>query len=159
MQDEAPKKGKLGWLKTIAVLVLGLLALVLAKGIGSVVGRSTVNRFASGYNDGANGTALTAGIQKAVEQIRSQAPIHVDEITTLRDAMAAGKEIVYIMELNTDLSVSEVAAVQRQLQEQNAKNVCSNESTRKLVAIGGRMTWQYRVKSGDVFRVSVDKCA
>lgn len=157
MEDQA-EKPKSSVLKTIGVVLLGILAFALAKGIGSVVGRTTVDRFSSGYSAGANDEALVKGIENAAQQIRKQAPIHVDDVTTLRDAMASGKQIIYIMEVNSEIPAEDISAAKADIEQQNRSRSCSEESTRKLISLGGVMTWQYTLKNDQMFKVSVSSC-
>jgi hypothetical protein len=95
MENEEPARSKFNWIETISIGALGICAVLFAKGIGMIVGRSTVQQFSSGYTEVSNENALTTGLNQAVKQLRTQVPIHVDEITTLSDAMVAGKEIIY----------------------------------------------------------------
>lgn len=145
-------------LKTVGVIGLGLLAIVLAKGVGALIGSASVDQFSEGYREGASSRALAVGLDKAVRQLKSQVPVQVDEITTLRDAMATSNEIIYLMEVSQDFSTTDLVVVKAQLQTQNQKNVCDNAGTRQLVAAGGKMTWRYLDAGGDTFSVTVDTC-
>jgi hypothetical protein len=158
MEQGTPHKAKSSWIKTTILVVGAILAFLFAKGIGTIVGRSAADQFSAGYNASAADSIVTKGIQQSVERIRPQLPLHIDDITTTRDALAAGKEIIYIMELNADIAPADIDAVQQKLSAQNTKNVCANDNVKTLIKMGGKMTWQYTVKSGDQFRVSVTKC-
>lgn len=159
MEQDVRRKPKWNWMKTAGLALVALLALVLAKGIGTFIGRLTTDRFSAGYQEAATDNAIKTGLAQAVAQLRTQVPIHVDEITILRDAFSTEREIIYITELNADLESAHVAEVRTQLEQQNARNVCADSSMRKLIEAGGIMTWQYTVNSGERFKVSVSKCS
>ena len=149
MEQDAKRKPKWNWMKMAGLAVVALLALVFAKGIGTFIGRLTTDRFSDGYQEAAVDNAMKTGLAQAVAQLRTQVPIHVDEITILRDAFSTEREIIYIMELKADMESAQIAEVRKQLEQLNARNVCADASMRKLIEMGGIMTWQYTVNSGE----------
>lgn len=154
MERSAGDKPKWSWVKAIGLAVVGILALVFGKGIGAAV----YELVSSGYRESAKENALQEGLLQAVALLRKQTPIQVDEVTTLRDALATTDEIIYIMEVNADLDAAAIAEVKQELKVSNTRNVCGNPKTRTLLEYGATMTWQYTVNSGEQFRVSVLRC-
>jgi|GEM_PF-6639480 len=158
MDNKTENKGKYGWLKATGIVVLSVVAFAFAGGIGKLIGKMAVEEVGVGYNEGKKTAAISLGIKKAVEAIRDQAPIQIDEITTLRDAMAFENKILYMMELNYNILPEEIPEFKSELEISNRKNVCADQDTRKLIDVGGVMSWRYLTNNGETFTVTVSTC-
>ena len=137
------------WLKIIGFL----LALGAGLFFARAVGHFTTDRFGTPGD-----TPLAANLRAAAKQIRAQAPIKVDPITSLIGAGAIGDTIIYTMSLSVDIPTSQIAATQARLQALDTNRICGEAETRKLIDAGGKMRWIYTDTSGDQLQANVAKC-
>jgi hypothetical protein len=93
MEQDVGYKSKRKWVKVIGLSALALIAIAFGKSIGMFVGKTVTNEFSTGYQESSKDRALEEGLLQAVALLRKQTPIHVDEITILRDAMATHANI------------------------------------------------------------------
>ena len=152
-KDDAAAK-KPNWVLKAGGFLLLLIVVVMAKGIGREVGKSTVESYELGRQEG----ALEAGIQKAAAKIRPQLPVRVDEDTTMIGVVAAGKNIIYQMSVSTDIPEARIHEAQAEMQRTVALNVCQNEKTKALVEAGATMSYAYTLPSGRTFETDVNHC-
>ena len=78
----------------------------------------------------------------AAQEIRKQAPIQIDEITTLQSAHSVGKTLIYNYRLSlrkSDINDNFVAEMRKSLKH----NVCQNKGMRITLNIGGEFTYIY----------------
>lgn len=138
----------------IAVLVVG----VIAKGIGGELGRKSLDKF-SAPSAASTKASLEEGVAKAAAQIREQAPVKVDQDTTLTGAIAAGSEIIYAMTVDMTLDAAELADANAQMHQTLEGKVCGDKKTRAFIGLGAKMTYVYTLSDGQTFQTSVDHCS
>jgi len=72
--------------------------------------------------------------------------------------MAFENKILYMMELNYNILPEEIPEFKSELEISNRKNVCADQDTRKLIDVGGVMSWRYLTNNGETFTVTVSTC-
>ncbi len=102
-------------------------------------------------------SGLAAEMSLAVEQMRPQLPIVVDNMTTLTGVRAEGTEFVYEMTLTQQLPVGAEQARQA-MQTSNQRNICSNPQTSALINRGASMRHVYN-GGGASFETRVTSCS
>jgi hypothetical protein len=152
--EDAEEPQKKSIFHKLGLVLVAVAVLVFAKGAGFIFGRTTVDRFVDGRQQG----QLEAGLQRAVTQIRSQVPIKVDADTTMIDAIAAGRGIMYVMTVNADIPDDRLSDAKAFMQQRVSRNVCSDEKAKALITAGATMTYQYHLPSGSTFSVAIDNC-
>ena len=157
--DEGERATKLRtWWKAAVAIAAALFVLVFGKAIGAAIGTIVSDRMGSGYSEARQNDALKRGLDEAARAIREQAPIQVDESTTLVGALSSGREITYLYTLSFDIPPESLGEAEAELQEQNQQRVCSEERTRELISAGGAMSANYNDESGDILRTRVTSC-
>jgi hypothetical protein len=102
------------------------------------VGKSAVESYQEGKQQG----VLEKAQEMAAQEIRKQAPIQIDEITTLQSAHSVGKTLIYNHRLSlrkSDINDNFVAEMRKSLKH----NVCQNKGMRITLNIGGEFTYIY----------------
>jgi len=127
-------------------------------GIGGALIGAAVVRFAFGYFDNSPSEELEKGFALAAAEIRSQAPIQVDEITKLMGAVSVKNQIIYSMRIEGDIPVGELEATRIAIQDLNQRNLCNDSDASKALDAGGIMVHQYTDNSGNQFKTTVSDC-
>ena len=140
--------------KVMAVIGI-LLIIVFAKGIGKIVGKSTVDH----YNEGKIDTAIEQTLLETSKKINAQLPMMVDKETRLDSTICAGKHLNYkytlinVTENDIDkkVFVNEVKSIL-------VKNQCGNEKMVKMLKMDVRYNYVYQDRDGFLLgTISVSK--
>lgn len=142
-----------GWGGTIIVIVVGLVAAVIGKGLGKVGGEVVMDA----VDTSRKFDAVHEGLEKAAAQLRSDLPKRVDEITQLTSVNVSGTTISYVMKIDDNVQESVIYGIRNSIQELNQKRTCAAQ-TKELIAAGGKMVWQYVHKGATFATASVSSC-
>jgi hypothetical protein len=102
---------------------------------------------------------FAAEVAAAVDELRAELPMRVDDLTTLTRIRAEGTRFVYEMTVSRDIPADQVENARQVLQRQNQANLCSNADTRPFLDAGGSMRHVYTDPNGDRFETLVTACA
>ncbi|NNC72799.1 MAG: hypothetical protein HKN78_07970 [Sphingomonadaceae bacterium] len=86
---------------------------------------------------------LIAGVQVAARAANAQAPMRIDEITTMTSATAVGNRIVYRYDVSQRLPRGQINAMRDTIAQQNQRAVCSNAQVRQIIDRGAEIEYAY----------------
>ncbi|MEQ9661536.1 MAG: hypothetical protein RLN87_03210 [Parasphingopyxis sp.] len=102
---------------------------------------------------------LAALLDNAAEQINAEAPIRIDEITTLTRARARGRRIRYRYDVAQEVPADRLEANRARMTETTRRDVCSNATDREIIEAGAEVEFAYYGPDGDhYFSTVVDRC-
>ena len=107
---------------------------------------------------GAGNPELAREIAAAATQLDAQAPMQVDDITTLTGVSSNGTEIVYDMAISQDVPTGQIDQLRQAAQSGNQTNLCADSRSGDLIRMGATMTHRYVDPSGDRFETRVSTC-
>jgi len=130
--------------KVMAVIGV-LLVIVFAKGIGKMVGKSTVDS----YDQGKIEAAVEQKLLDTSKQINAQLPMMVDSETRLDTTICAGKHMAYkyTMINLTEKDIDKIA-FEKEIKTMLVKNQCNNENMIKLLKMGIQYNYMYQDRDG-----------
>ncbi len=152
MTDTQPPAGTSAsrtWLKIFGFLIALCAGIFLSQLVGGLIRRNSA---------GSQDSALAVNLRAAADQIRAQAPIKVDAMTTLNGAASIGDTIIYTMTLAQDVPTAQLPVAQAWAQRTVTKRACADPEVRKLIDEGGKMRWIYTDVTGDQFTANLGKC-
>jgi len=139
----------IGWLIGLG----SLLIIVLAKSIGWYVGHSTVQNYQHGEMEG----ALTEAQSRAATELRKQLPQKIDEVTTLNSIFSTGTTLQYGYSISYNLSELNVEQFKQTMTKALQHNVCGIDSMVKTMKIGGKYSYLYMDKEGQLItKIDID---
>ena len=141
--------------KVLGVIVL-LIVIAFASGIGEMVGKSTGER----YNKGKKKGALEVVLSQVMRDINSKAPMMVDSVTRLDNAVGIGNILRYNFTL-LEYTASDITAesINTALENNIKINVC--HSMKILINMGVTISYAYYGNKGreiTVISISPYKC-
>lgn len=86
---------------------------------------------------------LLAGVQVAARAANAQAPMRIDEITTMTSATAVGNRIVYRYDVSQQIPRGQINAMRDTIAQQNQRAVCSNPQVRQIIDRGAEIEYAY----------------
>jgi hypothetical protein len=123
------------------VLLFGLWAL--SGQIGRFIGRSAVENFSQGRQEG----AVEKAMELAVHELRKQLPMQVDEATTLQNIPPAGKAFIYYYRLSYVKDDTSIANFHDPMKRNVISNVCQQKDMRHMMNMG--VDYRYVYMSAD----------
>ncbi len=96
---------------------------------------------------------LAAAVQVAARAANAQAPMRIDQITTMTGATARGVRIIYRYEVSRPIPQQQVDAMRDRIAELNARSVCSRQEIRQIIDRGAEIEYAY-YGPGDQFLFS-----
>jgi len=122
-----------------------ILVIVFAKGIGKMVGKSTVRN----YNESKIEAAIEQTLLDTSKKINAQLPMMVDNETRLDLTICAGKHVMYKY---TMVNVSENDIDKKgfvdEMKSMLVKNQCGNENMVKMLKMGVQYDYMYQDRNG-----------
>ena len=115
--------------------------------------------FGSGDGVGTSTARVEREMRMGADMINRQAPIRVDEVTTLTGATARGTHLTYRYALTTDVPADQLAEARAVLHREIGPRFCADPEMRRIVAAGGVISADYRDGSGDHVLVTFRTCA
>lgn len=130
--------------KVMAVIGV-LLVIVFAKGIGKMVGKSTVDSYSQGKIE----AAVEQTLLETSKQINAQLPMMVDKETRLDATVCAGKYLNYKYTLiNISENDIDKKAFVNEVKPTLVKNQCGNEKMVKMLKMGVQYDYMYQDRDG-----------
>lgn len=105
-----------------------------------------------------NNPALAREMTQAADQLRSDLPIQVDEITRVVGIRAEGTEFVYDLEITEAIPPDQIETARTVMQNQNQTNMCANPDVNTFIGRGGSMNHRYVDTAGKRFQTRVVRC-
>ena len=135
-----------------------LLVIVFAGSIGKIIGKTTVDRFVEGKNEG----ALDSVLIKAASKINANLPMMVDSETRLDSTIGINKEFRYNYTLiNYSANEIDPKAIVDAMQDKLINNVCTSKDMAIFVKNSIPVTYAYFGKNGKeiaVITISPSQC-
>lgn len=131
--------------KVMAVIGV-LLVIVFAKGIGKMVGKSTVDS----YNQGKIESAVEQALLETSKQINAQLPMMIDKKTRLDATVCAGKHLnfKYTLINISENDIIDKKAFVNEAKSMLVKNQCGNEKMVKMLKMGVQYDYMYQDRDG-----------
>lgn len=142
------------FIKVMAVIGI-LLAIVFAKGIGKMVGKSAVDN----YNQNKIEGEIENTLLKASKQINAQLPTMVDNETRADTTMSVGTHMIYKFTM-INLSEKDIdkKSFTNDIKTMLVKNQCGHEETIKALKLGVQYDYMYQDRNGNLIAtVNVNK--
>jgi hypothetical protein len=126
---------------TGGVVLFGLWAL--SGQIGRFIGRSAVESFYQGKEDG----VVEKAMELAVHDLRNQLPMQVDEATTLQNVASVGNTFIYFYHLSYVQSEINVENFHATMTPSLTSYVCQYQDMRRMMNMG--VEYRYNHMSAD----------
>ena len=98
---------------------------------------------------------ITVLLETAAAQVNAEAPIRIDEVTTLTRATTRANRIRYRYEVSGTISADRIAANRESMAAATRRDVCRNAQDREIIDAGAQIEFAY-YGPGDAYYFSTE---